>query len=200
MLLADLPFVVAHFLVLDLVAPASAAFGAALIATESTGRCLLLVLLLLERVAPPPYLLLERSMQWILLELVQRQRIRRMQMIRQLEGVVVLLVDMNAKPLLQMVLVLPFLVLVLALPSGLVQPVGSPHVLFQHRQLLQVLLHRRQRLGLFAPLHVCICLPLRSSCSTQSANLESRHLGARISLSWKLVHRFDDTPPGLGPL
>ena len=111
MLLADLPFVVAHFLVLDLVAPASAAFGAALIATESTDRCLLLVLFLLERVAPPPYLLLQRSMQWILLELVQRQRIRRMQRIRQLEGVVVLLVDMNAKPLLQLVLMLALLVL-----------------------------------------------------------------------------------------
>ena len=108
MLLADLSGVVSPCVVLELVPQAAVAFGAALIATESFGRgllvlllrrrwmllLLLLDLLLLLRMAPPPHLLLERSMQRILLlvrlELVQRQRIRRMQMIRQLEGVVVL--------------------------------------------------------------------------------------------------------------
>ena len=109
MLLADLSGVVSPCVVLELVPQAAVAFGAALIATESFGRGLLVLLLrrrwmlllllldlllLLLRMAPPPHLLLERSMQRILLlvrlELVQRQRIRRMQMIRQLEGVVVL--------------------------------------------------------------------------------------------------------------
>ena len=208
MLLADLSGVVAPCVVLELVPQAAAAFGAALIATESFGRGLLLVLLLrrrwmlllllldlllLLRMAPPPHLLLERSMQRILLlvrlELVQRQRIRRMHMIRQLEGVVVLLVDMNAKPLLQLVLMLALLVLLHR--RKLLQ-------VLLHRQLLQVLLHRRQRLALFAPLHLCICFALRSRCSTQSSNIPSRLLGARIWLSWKLAHRFDDTPSGLG--
>ena len=81
MLLADLSGVVSPCVVLELVPQAAAAFGAALIATESFGRgllvlllrrrwmllLLLLDLLLLLRMAPPPHLLLERSLQRILL-------------------------------------------------------------------------------------------------------------------------------------
>ena len=187
---------VAPFFLLDLVA-ASAAFGPAGPATEAIGRRLLLVvflrrrhqllllllqylllalLLLLLLVAPPPPLLLERSMhripQLVRLDVVQHQRIRRMQRIRQLERVVVFLVDI-AKPLLQ-------LVLVLALAVPLLQ------VMLQHRQLLQVLFHRRSRLELFAPL-LCFLFVLRPSRSTRSTNLPSRFLGATVSVSWNLV-------------
>ena len=211
MLLADLPLLVAAILVLDLV-PASAAFVAA-----QSGRGLLLVLLLRRRPYQQllllllldllllllPLLLLDRSMQrmphLVLLELVQHQwngwdwRIRRMQRIRQLERVVVLLGDVNATPLLQLVLVLAPM---MAVP--LAQPVGFLQVLLQRRQLLQVLLQHRQLLLLFELLfHAPLLLVLRSSCSTQSPNLPSRFLGASISLSWKLVPLMCHQPPEL---
>jgi hypothetical protein len=136
--------------------------------------------------APPSHLLVHH--QWNGWE----WRIRRLQRIRQLERVLVLLVDMNAKPLLQLVLVLAPL---MAVPL---------QVLLQRRQLLQVLLQHRQLLQI--PGKSCcnhaLCLVLGEGCSSKAANLPSRLLGATVSLSWKLVRRMIlwmwHQPPGLG--